>query len=101
MEYLGYDAATLGNHEFNYGLDFFAEVEDDADFPYVNANIRNASSGELMYTPYVIIEKEVVDSKGNTSTVKVGVTGIVPPQILNWDKSHLEGKVTVDAKRRR
>ncbi|MCM3388575.1 bifunctional 2',3'-cyclic-nucleotide 2'-phosphodiesterase/3'-nucleotidase [Ureibacillus chungkukjangi] len=96
MEYLDYDAATLGNHEFNYGLDFFDEVEDDADFPYVNANIRNASSGEFMYTPFVIIEKEVVDSKGNTSTVKVGVTGIVPPQILNWDKSHLEGKVTVD-----
>lgn len=96
MEYLDYDAATLGNHEFNYGLDFFDEVEDDADFPYVNANIRNAASGELMYTPYVIIEKEVVDSKGNTSIVKVGVTGIVPPQILNWDKSHLEGKVTVD-----
>ena len=96
MEYLDYDAATLGNHEFNYGLDFFAEVEDDADFPYVNANIRNAASGEFMYTPYVIIEKEVVDSKGNTSTVKVGVTGIVPPQILNWDKSHLQGKVTVD-----
>ncbi|QCR33824.1 bifunctional 2',3'-cyclic-nucleotide 2'-phosphodiesterase/3'-nucleotidase [Lysinibacillus sp. SGAir0095] len=96
MEYLDYDAATLGNHEFNYGLDYFAEVEDDADFPYVNANIRNASNGNYMYEPYVIIEKEVVDSKGNATTVKVGVTGIVPPQILNWDKSHLEGKVTVD-----
>ena len=96
MEYLDYDAATLGNHEFNYGLNYFAEVQDDADFPYVNANIRNASTGDFMYTPYVMIEKEVVDSKGNKTIIKVGVTGIVPPQILNWDKSHLEGKVTVD-----
>ena len=43
-----------------------------------------------------MIEKEVVDSNGEKATIKVGVTGIVPPQILKWDKSNLEGKVTVD-----
>lgn len=96
MELLDYDASTLGNHEFNYGLDYLDEVYDDADFPFVNANVRDASTGDYMYTPYVIIEKEVVDEKGKESTVKVGVTGIVPPQILNWDKSHLLGQVTVD-----
>ncbi|MDN4494824.1 bifunctional 2',3'-cyclic-nucleotide 2'-phosphodiesterase/3'-nucleotidase [Ureibacillus aquaedulcis] len=96
MEYLDYDASTLGNHEFNYGLDYLDEVYDDANFPFVNANIRDASSGSYKYDPYVIVEKEVVDSKGNKTTIKVGVTGIVPPQILNWDKSHLLGKVTVD-----
>lgn len=96
MNVLDYDAATLGNHEFNYGLDFFDEVADDADFPYLNANVRDAATKELKYTPYVLIEKEVVDSQGNKSTIHVGVTGIVPPQILKWDKSHLEGKVVVD-----
>nr|WP_317940289.1 bifunctional 2',3'-cyclic-nucleotide 2'-phosphodiesterase/3'-nucleotidase [Sporosarcina thermotolerans] len=96
MNLLGYNAATLGNHEFNYGLPYLDEVIDDADFPYVNANIRDAKSGKLKYEPFVIINKEVVDSKGKKSTIKVGVTGIVPPQILKWDKSHLEGKVTVD-----
>lgn len=96
MEILGYDGATLGNHEFNYGLEYLDEVMDDADYPYVNANIRDAITNELMFTPYEIIEKEVVNSKGQKSTVKVGVTGIVPPQILKWDKSHLTGKVTVD-----
>ena len=96
MELLDYDGATFGNHEFNYGLDFLDEVLDDADFPYVNANVRNAATGKLAYTPYVLIDKEVVDAKGNKATVKVGVTGIVPPQILKWDKSHLTGKVTVD-----
>jgi 2',3'-cyclic-nucleotide 2'-phosphodiesterase len=95
MEQLGYDAATLGNHEFNYGLDYLDEVVDDASFPYVNANIRDAGTKNYKYTPYVLIDKEVVDKNGKKSTVKVGVTGIVPPQILNWDKSHLLGKVTV------
>lgn len=93
---LDYDAATFGNHEFNYGLEFLDEITDDATFPYVNANVRSTVTKELMYTPYVIIEKDVVDSKGDKTTISVGVTGIVPPQILKWDKSHLDGNVTVD-----
>jgi len=96
MEMLKYDSATLGNHEFNYGLTYLNEVMDDANFPYINANVKDAKTGKNLYTPYVLIDKEVVDSKGNKTKVKVGVTGIVPPQILKWDKSHLEGKVTVD-----
>ena len=93
---LDYDAATYGNHEFNYGLEFIDEVTDDAPFPYVNANVRNAMTKELMYEPYVMIEKEVIDSTGKSTIIKIGVTGIVPPQILKWDKANLEGKVTVD-----
>lgn len=95
MNYLDYDAAIYGNHEFNYGLEFLDEVTDDAAFPYVNANIIDSQTKELKYTPYVMIDKEVVDSNGNTTTLKIGVTGIVPPQILKWDKSHLEGKLEV------
>lgn len=96
MELLGYDGANLGNHEFNYGLPYLNEVMDDANFPYINANVKDAATGKNLYTPYVVIDKEVVNSKGHKSTIKVGVTGIVPPQILNWDKALLEGKVTVD-----
>ena len=96
MELLKYDGATLGNHEFDYGLDYLDEILDDANFPYVNANVRDAATKKLTYKPYQIIDKEVVDSKGNKTVVKVGVTGIVPPQILKWSKSQLGGKVTVD-----
>ncbi|MDA6790895.1 2',3'-cyclic-nucleotide 2'-phosphodiesterase, partial [Escherichia coli] len=39
MELLDYDAATVGNHEFNYGLEYLDEVLDDEPFPYVNANV--------------------------------------------------------------
>lgn len=61
MELLKYGAATFGNHEFNYGLDFLDEVKDDAIFPYVNANVRDAKTGYLKYDPFIMID--VVDSK--------------------------------------
>ncbi|MER2106954.1 MAG: bifunctional 2',3'-cyclic-nucleotide 2'-phosphodiesterase/3'-nucleotidase [Solibacillus sp.] len=96
MNALDYDAATLGNHEFNYGLDYLDEIRDDAPFSFVNANVRSATTGGLIYEPYVLVDKDVVDSSGKETTVTVGVTGIVPPQILKWDKANLEGKVTVD-----
>ena len=93
---LGFDVATLGNHEFNYGLDFLDEVMDDAQFDWVNANVRNAATGENYFKPYTIIEQEVVDEDGEKHVLNVGVTGIVPQQILGWDAIHLTGKVTVD-----
>ncbi|WP_431028249.1 bifunctional 2',3'-cyclic-nucleotide 2'-phosphodiesterase/3'-nucleotidase [Lysinibacillus sp. LZ02] len=93
---LSFDVATLGNHEFNYGLDYLDEVMDDADFAWVNANVRDAQTGSHYFEPYIILEQEVVDEDGETHTVNVGVTGIVPQQILGWDTIHLTGKVTVD-----
>ncbi|WPK13508.1 bifunctional 2',3'-cyclic-nucleotide 2'-phosphodiesterase/3'-nucleotidase [Lysinibacillus louembei] len=93
---LGYDAATLGNHEFNYGLDYLNEVMDDAEYTWVNANVRDAKTGDYYFEPYAIIEREVVDEDGDKHVIKVGVTGIVPTQILGWDAIHLTGKVTVD-----
>lgn len=93
---LDYDAATFGNHEFNYGLPYLAEVMDDANFAWVNANVRDAATGENYFKPYEIIEQTVVDEDGETHTINVGVTGIVPQQILGWDAAHLTGKLTVD-----
>ncbi|WP_107943351.1 bifunctional 2',3'-cyclic-nucleotide 2'-phosphodiesterase/3'-nucleotidase [Metasolibacillus fluoroglycofenilyticus] len=93
---LGYDAATLGNHEFNYGLDYLNEVMDDAEFTWVNANVRDAKTGDYYFEPYAILLREVVDEDGDKHMIKVGVTGIVPTQILGWDAIHLTGKVTVD-----
>ncbi|MEE1131785.1 MAG: bifunctional 2',3'-cyclic-nucleotide 2'-phosphodiesterase/3'-nucleotidase [Caryophanon sp.] len=94
---LGYAAATLGNHEFSYGLPYLGEVMNDAEFAWVNANVRDAATGENYFKPFEIIEQTVVDEDGEQHTVNVGVTGIVPQQILGWDAAHLTGKVTVDA----
>ena len=93
---LGYDAGTLGNHEFNYGLDFLNKVITSAGLPLVNANVLNAQTNQPMFKTHEIIQKTFTDSNGNEVTLKVGITGIVPPQILNWDKALLEGKVVVN-----
>ncbi|MFC4321615.1 bifunctional 2',3'-cyclic-nucleotide 2'-phosphodiesterase/3'-nucleotidase [Litchfieldia salsa] len=95
LNLLGYDAGTVGNHEFNFGLDFLNEAFDDAEFPIVNANVFNLD-GTPYFDQYEILTKQVTDQSGNTHTIKVGVTGFVPPQILNWDYGHLNGKVSVE-----
>lgn len=99
MNQLGYDMATFGNHEFNYGLDYLKEAVNDANFPYVNANVyvkdkdNNPKNDKNMYTPYKIVNKTVYDESGARKTVKVGYIGFVPPQIMDWDKANLDGKV--------
>lgn len=91
---LKYDAGTLGNHEFNYGLSFLDGTIAGANFPIVNANVKKLN-GEHRFTPYVIQEKTFKDANGASQTVKVGYIGFVPPQIMTWDKKHLDGQVQV------
>ena len=98
MNVLGYDAGTLGNHEFNYGLDFMFKVLGGAGFPYVCANLTKGQlasdpkQDDLFFKPYVIIEKQIRDGSGEANPVKVGFIGFVPPQIMVWDAKHLDGK---------
>ncbi|WP_051314879.1 bifunctional 2',3'-cyclic-nucleotide 2'-phosphodiesterase/3'-nucleotidase [Alteribacter aurantiacus] len=91
MNLMGYDAATLGNHEFNFGLDYMEETIGKADFPWLSANVYDAETDELRYDPYTIIEKDI-----NGETLNVGVIGFVPPQIMTWDRVHLDGNVYVN-----
>ncbi|MBS6000615.1 MAG: 2',3'-cyclic-nucleotide 2'-phosphodiesterase [Haemophilus haemolyticus] len=88
-----YEVGTLGNHEFNYGLDYLADCIKQAKFPIVNANVVKAGTEEPYFTPYVIQEKSVVDNQGKTHKLKIGYIGFVPPQIMVWDKANLQGKV--------
>ena len=99
---LGYDAATLGNHEFNYGLEFLDRALEGANFPLVSANLvrgtelgDNPLEDDTYLEPYRIFEKELTDGSGATHTIKIGVIGFLPPQILTWDAAHLTGKVVV------
>ena len=88
-----YEVGTLGNHEFNYGLDYLADCIKQAKFPIVNANVVKVGTEEPYFTPYVIQEKSVVDNQGKTHKLKIGYIGFVPPQIMVWDKANLQGKV--------
>jgi len=93
MNQLGYEVGNLGNHEFNYGLDFLKEATNDANFPYINANVIDLKTGKNMFTPYIIKTNTFKDTDGVEHQVKIGYIGFVPPQILIWDKKNLEGKV--------
>lgn len=101
MNQMDFDAATIGNHEFNYGLDFLNRAVAGADFPIVLANVHNGLpaatiAGDNFYLPpYTILDRAVLDGDGNEHTIKVGIIGFTPPQIMNWDRRHLEGNVNV------
>jgi 2',3'-cyclic-nucleotide 2'-phosphodiesterase / 3'-nucleotidase len=97
MNHLGYDAGTLGNHEFNYGLDFLHLTLEGAAFPIVSANVHLVQGNPVaksLVPPYVILERVVTDSDGAFHRLKIGVIGFTPPQILIWDHRHLAGKLT-------
>lgn len=93
MNLLDYDAANIGNHEFNYGLEFLQKALAGAEFPYVNANVYRPGGTENYFEPYVLLEREFTDTAGDTHTLTVGVIGFVPPQIMTWDRSNLQGRV--------
>ena len=98
MNTLGYQASTLGNHEFNYGLSFLLNSVAGANFPVVSANVvreMGASPREdtTLLPPYVIIDHQVTDGAGTSHDIRIGLIGFVPPQIMNWDRRHLEGNV--------
>ncbi len=95
---VGYDAATLGNHEFNYGLDFLEKSLAGAKFPVVLANVAKEKGAsprddKTLVKPYAVLEREIEMGDGSKHPIKVGVIGFTPPQIMNWDRKHLEGNV--------
>ncbi|TWI44077.1 2',3'-cyclic-nucleotide 2'-phosphodiesterase/3'-nucleotidase [Pseudoduganella flava] len=115
---LGYDGAGVGNHDFNYGLDYLNQVSGSQfdvagvengqrcagpNFPQVLANVYSAKTKEPLFRPYAIIDKRIVatgpDGKPVPATIRVGIIGFTPPTILTWDKRHLEGKVYTEGVR--
>ncbi|MFS0660292.1 metallophosphoesterase [Niallia alba] len=101
MNLMGYDAATVGNHEFNFGLDFLLNTLMGADFPYTNANIyvddRNGYEQDDIhfFQPYLLLDKMVVTEKGKMENLKVGVIGLITPITQEWDKEHFKDKLII------
>ncbi|MFV3075549.1 bifunctional 2',3'-cyclic-nucleotide 2'-phosphodiesterase/3'-nucleotidase [Niveispirillum fermenti] len=100
LNLLGYDAAVLGNHEFNYGLETLHNVYAGARFPVLAGNVfkvdgdQDPDNDPTLYPAYVIQERDLVDDKGARQKVKVGILGLLTPQIMVWDRDKLEGRVT-------
>lgn len=101
MNLLGYDAATLGNHEFNYGIDFLLRSIKGAYFPFINANIYVDDHNEYSYddihffSPYLILDKEVRNQKGKKKKIKIGIIGLITPITAQWDNIHFKDKLVI------
>jgi 2',3'-cyclic-nucleotide 2'-phosphodiesterase/3'-nucleotidase len=97
MNTLGYDAGTVGNHEFNYGVDFLEHVNKTTARPVVCANFATKlgltpTEDELFFQPFTVIERVLKDGTGTEHPIRIGLIGFVPPQIMQWDAGHLAGK---------
>src|SRR6476661_5275827 len=89
MNLVGYDAAALGNHEFNYGIDTLRAFESQLNFPLLGANAVDPATKRPVFPPYIIRKFKVGDGR----TLKVGVLGLTNPGIAIWDKANVEGKM--------
>ena len=89
MNLMDYDAAALGNHEFNYGLDTLRAFEEQLNFPLLGANAVDIATKRPVFPPYVI--KTYRTRRGPKLTV--GVLGLTNPGIAIWDKAHVEGRL--------
>ncbi|MCT4799293.1 bifunctional 2',3'-cyclic-nucleotide 2'-phosphodiesterase/3'-nucleotidase [Exiguobacterium profundum] len=104
MAALNYDAVTLGNHEFNFGLEFLYNAMEGSKgkLRFVNSNVKDLEGNPIVSKFNVdgqevqIIERTVTDLDGETHTIKVGVFGVVPPKIMSWDSGNLQGRVTAE-----
>lgn len=95
LNLLNYDAANIGNHEFNYGVDFLQATLQGAKFPYVSANVRR-EDGKSFVLPYVLLTRTITADDGQKEDVTIGVIGFAPPQIMAWDRSNLLGRLKAD-----
>lgn len=90
MNRIGYDAAALGNHEFNYGIPVLRKFEEQCDFPLLGANALDAKTQKPAFPPYFM--KRLRTPHGRD--VKVAVLGLTNPGIAIWDKANVQGKMT-------
>lgn len=113
MDSLHYDAGTIGNHEFDDGLDYLSQVTgtpfhvtgipvehcQGPHFPLVLSNVFSLQTGKPLYTPWRvmtrIIKVRAPDGKISNAKVRIGIVGFTPPPVMLWDRDYLAGKVKV------
>ena len=75
MNFMHYDAATIGNHDIEAGHAVYDKFNREIDFPWLAANAINTETGEPYFKPYTIIKK---------SGVRVAILGLITPAIPQW-----------------
>lgn len=89
MNAIGYDAAALGNHEFNYGIPVLRKFEEQCDFPLLGANALDAKTLRPAFPPYSMHRLRTPHGRD----VKVAVLGLTNPGIAIWDKANVTGRM--------
>ncbi|MEW2553141.1 5'-nucleotidase C-terminal domain-containing protein [Streptomyces zhihengii] len=89
MNAIGYDAAALGNHEFNYGIPVLRKFEEQCDFPLLGANALDAKTLRPAFAPYSMHRLRTPHGRD----VRVAVLGLTNPGIAIWDKQNVGGRM--------
>ncbi|MGW2716243.1 bifunctional metallophosphatase/5'-nucleotidase [Streptomyces sp. NPDC001492] len=89
MNHMRYDAAALGNHEFNYGIETLRKFEKQCHFPLLGANALDAKTLRPAFQPYTVKRIRVPGAPD----IKVGILGLTNPGIALWDKDNVSGKM--------
>ena len=82
MNYMEYDAATVGNHDIEAGHPVYDKFNDELDFPWLAANAVNEDDGKPYFKPYHVIEKTFGNDK--QYKFKIAILGMITPGIPNW-----------------
>lgn len=75
LNFMGYDAATIGNHDIETGHDVYDKFRQEIKFPWLAANVINTETNEPYFEPYTIIERR---------GVRIAVLGLTTPGVPNW-----------------
>ncbi|MBA3496581.1 MAG: 5'-nucleotidase C-terminal domain-containing protein [Gemmatimonadales bacterium] len=86
MNLAGYDAATPGNHDFDWGLPFLMRAVADARFPYVSANLFAARGDTLLFPAYRVVRRQ---------RIRIAIAGFTTPGALVWNRDQLAGHARV------
>src|SRR4051812_7548159 len=85
MNAMHYDAAAIGNHEYNYGVPYLDSAVRQATFPFLSANTyRVDPEGVHAYRPWTIVDR---------AGIKVGVIGATTPGVAVWDAENVRGRL--------
>jgi 2',3'-cyclic-nucleotide 2'-phosphodiesterase (5'-nucleotidase family) len=86
MNLVGYDVATLGNHDFDWGLGWLRRTLTSAAFPYVSGNIYTLQGDTLLFPQYVVLRR---------AGIRIGVAGFTTPGTMVWNQEQLQGRLRI------
>jgi len=87
MNFVGYDLATLGNHEFDYGMDQMFALVEQAEYPYVSANFVKVEGNEPVFDAYKIFEANGKKIAFVGLSTPESITKSTPTYFMNEDNT--------------